>query len=1290
MLCTAPLRAVPYGPSASLRCRAPPSLARYARAAAAPRPRPSARARPSAVRRVAAAAGVANLGPVEAAGRSDTRARRSPLEPVAQAVAQAQLDALLGSRAEGESLRRQLGEQQRLFDNQREEMSEQLSKLFEQLADVLIQRNDRAAEVEERLEAQELELERARARIAELELRAPDQQRLVPDQAEEVRRAGAQAAAAEVVRMLRRNVRNGELQSDAFFVLAEEQATAARDLAGVTVGGLRVCLLEDACIGRREGADESSLEGLVFFTRMTREGEVVGQQPRDPYLQLVARSRDEVLEALRPLLGEAATAVWLLDRPLYAELKKDYYWAPCVDAPVPVLLIQPRVRGSSEPAGDEQPHAAHSAGASPEVRAAAEAAMDLILRRLHTSDTSYLVFEGRHPGSGPDITPGLKPWRLTGAKLRLDSVSFNSGESATGVAPGDWHPRSAALRPAEEDRAALLAELRARMGPSPEMEWLVTDLWHNGWGAHYKARLIPILRPGAGGAAGEPGGRKPRPAAAEGGAEEPSADAPVAAQASAQVLTAAEAKAASLRAQLAELQGALGEQLRWRTGQAAPEQQQRMLTSEELGRTAEQALALGLRLQQLESELAGAAEGVSKVEGEEEVEQQVNPPPSSALRKQGGPAHAAARSVVRLLLRHLHTRELPPASYLAIDLAAPSGGGEEEGAGRSEEGPLRVWALEHAQEAGGRVSYDWAVDQDGLRGPPDASYSLLLSEPARAAVLDALVPLLGEGMGAEWLVDCKLVDRIAGRGGGGDGLRGAAVAAEGQRARRGSGVTAAVLKISTGANPSEGKDLPFLAAHAARQRAARGAAEAISRLLSSRLLPGGGCYLVLGEEEEEGVGLEEGATPGLHVWLLEGAVCNDNMVSCIGVDSLTPGAAAGAAGGGKALLPACPESLRLLEPSRGAVLAELRPLLGRRGLGAEWLPGCCTVAVAGQGRVKDLEEGRSTTRLMSVVASAKAAGSASAPPERRADTLDDLLASTPVKARAARQATAQRAVEAAVQLFVKEQLPKLQDFSRIHTQGVPQAPDAFYLVFEEAAGLDGAPAGLVPWLVEGGGRIDYSRHYGMYVLYANGLVGPPDRVDTRPEESSLKLLEESQQAVLEAMQPLLGPKAQATWRTVVLQAGSGYSVKSPVLAISMRWERERYNDADEPAAGPLQLAGPAGRSKLSVTLRNFRAGAEAQRLAAARSAAESVERLMLLQLTEGLGMISEVELGQSYLTDLDDLLDPTRQALQDALLRRLGPELGLHWTRRMTLAPPTNLPSVRLLCVTLNNREILY
>ncbi|KAG2488157.1 hypothetical protein HYH03_013300 [Edaphochlamys debaryana] len=544
-------------------------------------------------------------------------------------------------------------------------------------------------------------------------------------------------------------------------------------------------------------------------------------------------------------------------------------------------------------------------------------------------------------------------------------------------------------------------------------------------------------------------------------------------------------------------------------------------------------------------------------------------------------ATGAAESVVRLLLRGLHESELGP-SHLFLLAEEPVLGAMK----LAQAGPrLHVWRLD-----GDCTDWERAADEEGSVGPrkqPDTE-PMRLAEHTRAAVLEALQPLLGASLRAEWLLE------------GTD------------------------MPEPDPLNGSQPKLIPisWAAADAARQAAVEGVAEPAACLAARRFLTCPETFLVFRTAPPR-----PGCTPGLDVQVLAGANYNKGKILFKEIEGTAgkssqlnarklvpatqaallaalrpllgtgmaaewlprradePSADAPMAAQAKAqaqapaeaeaaslraqlaelqgalgeralysyalvsesewaqLLPACPGSLRLLGPSRGAVLGELRPLLGRRGLGAEWLPGC-EVAVAGRGRVKDLEEGwegaagegqgQDERHRYGPRASCESVPPSAIKAPGAKQTLSQTLRSIAAATRAGRLKAAQAAAESVARLLVRD----VRDCSRCHVHTLVP-PSTFYFVLrEDGAGDD--PAHLEAWLLEGaaessGGHVPYGSPpmsyfgAGSTLSFERAVNEAADVFKGTCTDSSFQLLGATQEAVLAALQPLLGNDLKASW-----------------------------------------------------------------------------------------------------------------------------------------------------------------
>ncbi|KAG2488156.1 hypothetical protein HYH03_013299 [Edaphochlamys debaryana] len=620
MRATASLRAASLsGPAAGLRGRAP-ALARSALAAAAPLAHCS---RPNAYAsvRCAAAAGNADAGAGSGGGSDSVGSAPDKLGPapiataaVAQAIAKAQLDALLASRAEGEFLRRQLGEQQRLcaelqalVGEQRrlsgEQLAERLGALAEQMggvaeklqghesrvSELLAEWGSRAglerdlkaqlqaseAEVAslrqqlgEQQAAMEGELDRARAQIAEAEAardgqaaelgQAQAQVEELQRELERLRKAGpakpeqrdatkptaapagpaakataakapparaaataptvfeaatqaaAKGAADAVVQLMLDNLHTQELlDPESYFVVAEEVPPSNPKTLAAATPSLAVWLLENDGLGKEP---VEALPGGVLKhsgARSLWSGEAAAVSPR-----LAKHARAAVLGALVPLLGEGMGAEWLTDCKLVNRQTPSLGrtttppWArdPAVAASMPVLKVTSPpspVPGAAVPSA-RSPWAAAEAARQAEAQKAAEDAAELAARRLHSSDTSYLVF-------GLAFSRFLDVERLEGR--HGDGMAFKSDS---------WYPDKSYERLLGSSRAALLGAVQAILGDGATAQWLtgcevrardetltnmpVMAVTHTdapepqagSWGADVKARRQASLRSAAG------------------------------------------------------------------------------------------------------------------------------------------------------------------------------------------------------------------------------------------------------------------------------------------------------------------------------------------------------------------------------------------------------------------------------------------------------------------------------------------------------------------------------------------------------------------------------------------------------------------------------------------------------------------------------------------------------------------------------------------------------------------------------------------------------------------------
>ncbi|KAG2488155.1 hypothetical protein HYH03_013298 [Edaphochlamys debaryana] len=571
MRAAASLRAASFGGAAAdLRGRAP-ALARSALAAAAPLTR---RSRPSACAGVRCAATAGNEGAGAGIGEGSDSVPIATAA-IAQAIAKAQLDALLASRAEGESLRRQLGEQQRLcaelqalVGEQRrlsgEQLAERLGALAEQLGGVaeklqghesrvleLLAEWGARAGLERDLKAQ---LQASEAQVASLRQQLGEQQAAMAGELDRARaqteataaaelskagpakavgtkptargvgsaakpaaakappapaaataptvfEAATQAAADAVVKHLLRNIHTQEqLDPESYFVVAADvpppdagsQALAAGNTPSLSVWPLREVATEPA----------DGVSGSVLYHRWARSMWSVEAAAVSP--RLAKHARAAVLGALVPLLGEGMGAEWLTECKVVNRqtpapgLTTTPPWArdPALAASMPVLKVTSPpspVPGAAVPAA-RSPWPAAEAARQAEAQKAAEDAAELAARRLHSSDTSFLVFgptflnvhrlEGRLGGGlAFSSSRSLSTDWLTGCEVRSrDETLTNVPVMAITLTDmpdlkaGSWRAGVQARRQAElRSAAGTVLDLLARHLFTAEEAYLVFE-----------------------------------------------------------------------------------------------------------------------------------------------------------------------------------------------------------------------------------------------------------------------------------------------------------------------------------------------------------------------------------------------------------------------------------------------------------------------------------------------------------------------------------------------------------------------------------------------------------------------------------------------------------------------------------------------------------------------------------------------------------------------------------------------------------------------------------------------
>ncbi|KAG2488154.1 hypothetical protein HYH03_013297 [Edaphochlamys debaryana] len=245
-------------------------------------------------------------------------------------------------------------------------------------------------------------------------------------------------------------------------------------------------------------------------------------------------------------------------------------------------------------------------------------------------------------------------------------------------------------------------------------------------------------------------------------------------------------------------------------------------------------------------------------------------------------AAAAAGSVVRLLLRKVHTQQLPCNSCFAFSVRLPAAQEQPADLANAATPPLDVWLLEgdHFASAWGHRE---AAEQ--LEFLPEAA-SLRLVAATRAAVLEALQPLLsGSGLVAEWVEGRHLNDPYEYWGtlwggnlrpGGDPGVRDPGPSSRPSKpfltpsvsaCREGHMSTSAIVPTGT-LRPASGLSSAWAPAEEAWRAAAGPAAEGAVQLMLRRLYTVNESYLVFKQEEESLIG--PGRTPDLHPWLLLG------------------------------------------------------------------------------------------------------------------------------------------------------------------------------------------------------------------------------------------------------------------------------------------------------------------------------------------------------------------------------------------------------------------------------------